>query len=146
MMQYLLCRWHDEAFALDTREVLELLRMVQITRLPSEAGRMDGLLNYRGEVIPVMDACRMFRRDPVGYDADSLIAVMRHQGQGVAVVAHELIDLYEIEENQLKIHDADGNEAFDASLSLDGRLYPVLNIGRLQRDAVAGLQQMAATV
>ena len=145
-MQYLLCRWHDEAFAFDTFEVLELLRMVQITRLPSEAGRMDGLLNYRGEVIPVMDACRLFRRAPVSYDADSLIAVIRHQGQTVAVVTHELLDLHEVEESQVKIHDEDGNEAFHAALSLAGKLYPVLNIGRLQRDAIAGLQQMAATI
>lgn len=145
MKQYLLCRWQEEAFAIDTSEVLELLRMVQITRLPSESGRIDGLLNYRGEVIPVMDCCRLFRRPSVSYDADSLIAVMRHQGQGVAVVAHELLELHEIEESQLRVHDSTGAEAFDASLSIEGRLYPVLNIGRLQQDALASLQQMAST-
>lgn len=145
-MQYLLCRWHDEAFALDTLEVLELLRMVQITRLPSEANQMDGLLNYRGEVIPVMDCCRLFRRPPVPYDADSLIVVMRHQEQAMAVVAHELLDLHEVDEAQIKTYDPTGTEGFHAALNLDGQLYPVLNIGRLQRDAQASLQAMAETI
>lgn len=145
-MQYLLCRWHDEAFALDTRELLELLRMVQITRLPSEAGTMDGLINYRGEVIPVLDCCRLFRRDPVAYDTDSLIAVMRHQGQAMAVVAHELIDLHEVSEDMIKVYDTTGKEAFHAALKLEGRLYPILNLGRLQQDAKHALQAMAQAI
>ena len=141
-MQYLLCRWHDEAFALDTSEVLELLRMVQITRMPTESERMDGMLNYRGEVIPVMDSCRLFRRPTVAYNIDSLIAVIRHQNQAMAVLAHELIDMHEVAEDQIKVYDNSGTEPFHAVLKLDNQLYPVLNLGRLQQDAEKSLQQM----
>lgn len=142
-MQYLLCRWHDEYFALDTREVLELLRMVQITRLPTEAGRIDGLVNYRGEMVPVLDSCRLFRRPGVAYDADSLLAVLQHQGQTMAVVAHELMDLQEVSEDQIKVYDTTGQEPFHAALKLDARLFPILNIGRLQQDARDALEQLA---
>lgn len=144
MLQYLLCRWANEAFALDTREVIELIRMVQITRLPTEAGRIDGLINYRGQMVPVLDSCRLFQKPSQAYDTDSLIVVMRHEGQLVAVVAHELLELHEVEADQLQVHDATQQEPFDAALRLDeGHLYPVLNLKRLQQDAKAALQILA---
>ena len=146
MRQYLLCRWHDEAFALPTDEVLELLRMVAVTRLPSEAGRIDGLINYRGEMIPVLDSSRLFQRPAIAYDTDSLLAVIRHEGQAMAVAAHELIELRDAGEDQIKIYDSSGQEPFHAALKLDDRLYPILNLGRLQQDAHTSLQQLAQTI
>jgi len=141
-MQYLLCRWNDEAFALPTTEVLELLRMVSITRMPTENDRMDGMINYRGEVIPVLDSCRLFKRPAVPYTAESLLAVIRHDNQAMAVIAHDLIDMHEISEDQIKVYDSSGTEPFHAVLKLDNKLYPVLNIGRLQQDAHKTLQEM----
>lgn len=143
MLQYLICRWGDEAFALDTREVIELIRMVQITRLPTEAGRIDGLINYRGQMVPVLDSCRLFQKPALSYDTDSLIAVMKHQGQTVAVIAHELLELHEAEEDQIQVHDATHQEPFDAALRLEKGLYPVLNVKRLQQDAKAAMQMLA---
>lgn len=109
--------------------------MVQVTRLPTEAGRMDGLINYRGEMVPVLDACRLFQRPPVAYDIDSMIAIMRHNHQVVAVVAHETLDLQEVPEENVKIYDKSGKEPFHAAVKIDHIVYPILNPERLQQDA-----------
>ncbi|MGV3524494.1 MAG: chemotaxis protein CheW [Candidatus Sericytochromatia bacterium] len=142
-MQYLICKWQEEAFALDTHTVLELVRMVQVTRLPSDSQRMDGLVNYRGRMIPVLDGCRLFQRPSIPYSSDSLLIVMQQAEQLVAVAAHEMLDLHEVSATQVERYQGLAGDPFDAALRLGEQIVPVLNLERLRSDAQQTLQALA---
>ena len=53
-IQYIVIRLGDEQFGIDIRYIDNIVRMQTITRVPKVAAYLKGVINLRGEVIPVM--------------------------------------------------------------------------------------------
>jgi len=45
----------DEEFCLDILKVQEIIRLVEITRIPKAPNYVEGVINLRGKVIPIFD-------------------------------------------------------------------------------------------
>ena len=52
--QYIVIKLGDENFGIDINYIDNILRMQQITRIPKVPAYLKGVINLRGEVIPVM--------------------------------------------------------------------------------------------
>jgi purine-binding chemotaxis protein CheW len=55
MTQYLTFKLDDEVFALDIGKVREVLDFTTVTKVPQTPDFMRGVINLRGNVVPVMD-------------------------------------------------------------------------------------------
>jgi purine-binding chemotaxis protein CheW len=49
-----------ERYAIETRYVREIIRMAQVTPMPGVPDHFIGLMNLRGEILPLVDLCRFF--------------------------------------------------------------------------------------
>lgn len=58
-MLYLLFHVKDESYAVDVRGVIEVVPRVKLRSLPKAPDYVAGLLNYRGESVPVLDLCML---------------------------------------------------------------------------------------
>ena len=56
-MLYLLFHAKNESYAVDAREIIEIVPRVKLRSLPKAPEYVAGLLNYRGESVPVLDLC-----------------------------------------------------------------------------------------
>ncbi len=59
----------DEEFGAPIQQVHEILRMVEITRVPRAPQFIEGVINLRGKVMPVLDLRQRFelpRNTPIG--------------------------------------------------------------------------------
>lgn len=56
-MLFLLFSSGDGRYALDTATVAEVVHLVRIIRIPQSPHYVAGLINYRGNPIPVIDLC-----------------------------------------------------------------------------------------
>ncbi len=65
-----------EQFAIDILAVQEINRMMQITRVPQSPECLEGVINLRGRIIPVIDLRRRFGMQPSTRDAESRIVVV----------------------------------------------------------------------
>lgn len=57
----------DEEFGVDILKVQEINRMVDITKVPQSPDFVEGVINLRGEIIPVIDLRKRFglsKKDP----------------------------------------------------------------------------------
>ena len=52
--QYIVVRLGDEQYGVDIRYIDNIVRMQKITRVPKVAPYLKGVINLRGEVIPIM--------------------------------------------------------------------------------------------
>lgn len=52
----------EEAYAVDIHQVREIIRIPDITRLPRTPDFIEGVINLRGGVIPVLDLAHRFGR------------------------------------------------------------------------------------
>ena len=52
--QYIVIRLGHEQYGIDIRYIDNIVRMQHITRVPKLAGYLRGVINLRGEVVPIM--------------------------------------------------------------------------------------------
>jgi len=56
-MLFLLFHVNDESYAVDVRDVTEVVPRVKLRSIPKAPAYVAGLLNYRGDSVPVLDLC-----------------------------------------------------------------------------------------
>jgi purine-binding chemotaxis protein CheW len=65
-----------EEFAVDILTVQEINRMMQITRVPQSPHFIEGVINLRGRIIPVVDLRKRFGMEAREHNSDSRIVVV----------------------------------------------------------------------
>ncbi len=66
----------DEEFAIEILTVQEINRMMLITRVPQSPPCVEGVINLRGRIIPVIDLRKRFDLEPSSKGNDSRIVVV----------------------------------------------------------------------
>jgi purine-binding chemotaxis protein CheW len=98
--QYITFKLGDELFAIDVSQVREVLEISQITRVPTAPEYMRGVVNVRGQAIPVVDLRLRFGLPPSADTVNSRIIVMELSIDGESAVlggiadsVHEVIEI-----------------------------------------------------
>ncbi len=96
---FLTFRLGEETFAVEVEHVREILDFADITRVPTAASCMLGVVNVRGTATPVIDLRLKFGLPPEKHTIDSRIMVMEMEFEdGVAAIGgladsvHEVVD------------------------------------------------------
>jgi purine-binding chemotaxis protein CheW len=58
--QVVVCQLGDESYGLDIGSVYEIIRFRECTAVPAAPGFVDGVINLRYRIIPVVDLARRF--------------------------------------------------------------------------------------
>jgi purine-binding chemotaxis protein CheW len=82
----------EEYFAINVTQVLNILQLVQITKVPTAPEYMKGVINLRGTVLPIIDIRIKFGMPPIEYKRDTVILVLNVEIDGETVNAGILVD------------------------------------------------------
>ncbi len=77
-MLYLLFHVNDESYAVDVREVIEVVPKVKLRSIPKAPDYVAGLLNYRGASVPVLDLCMLLHERKCAAVFSSRIVLMKY--------------------------------------------------------------------
>jgi purine-binding chemotaxis protein CheW len=75
-MQYLTFVLRDENFAVDIAKVREVLDVSTMTKIPRMPDYLSGVINLRGNVVPVMDLGKKLGMPPVGHSKNTCIIIV----------------------------------------------------------------------
>ncbi len=104
--QYLTFRLGEEIFGLDVGKVREILDMTTITRIPRTPEFLRGVINLRGNVVPVVDMRLKFGLPAVEKTVDTCIVVTEVTLEGETTVLGALVDsvqeVFELEPGQIE--------------------------------------------
>ena len=92
LQQYLSFRLQDETFAVDVRQVKEIIDRIAITRVPQMPRFVLGVINLRGAVVPVIDLRSKFGLPPREGSRDTCIVVLEVEIDGQDTVVGALVD------------------------------------------------------
>jgi purine-binding chemotaxis protein CheW len=84
----------DEEFAVNILAVQEINRMMEITRVPQAPPEVQGVINLRGKIIPVVDIRKRFNLDARDHNSDNRIIVVKVQGRVIGFIVdcvHEVL-------------------------------------------------------
>ncbi|MCL0033338.1 chemotaxis protein CheW [Thermodesulfovibrionales bacterium] len=85
-----------EEYAVDILKVQEINRMTEITRVPNSPPQMEGVINLRGKVIPVVNLRKRFGLTPKDNDEHSRIMVMDIQGITIGFVMDSVSEVLRV--------------------------------------------------
>lgn len=66
----------EEEFGVDILKVQEIIRLVEITRVPNAPDFVEGVINLRGKVIPVIDLRKRLGLSSIAANSDTRIVVV----------------------------------------------------------------------
>lgn len=75
-----------EVYALDILAVQEIIRMQNITDVPRTADYVEGVINLRGKVIPIIDLRKRFSLDAQDETKDTRIIVVEIDGKIMGMI------------------------------------------------------------
>ena len=82
-VQYIVVKLGDEQYGIDIGFVDNIVRMQQITRVPKSQPYYVGVINLRGEVVPIMSLRRRFGLEDDVYASASRIIIIRLDDQAL---------------------------------------------------------------
>ncbi|MBI4703082.1 MAG: chemotaxis protein CheW [Deltaproteobacteria bacterium] len=100
--ELLLLRVSDVQFGIAVRSLCEVIGLVEITRIEGEMGLCEGIINYRGAVIPVVDARRALGFRPARRGLRGNIVITDVAGQRTGLIVDEVVDVRRIPETAIE--------------------------------------------
>ena len=86
----------DEEFGVDILHVQEINRMLEVTRVPNAPACVDGVINLRGRVIPIIDLRRRFGMERKEHDKNTRIVVVELSGRVLGFVVDAVREVLRI--------------------------------------------------
>ena len=91
-VRLLVFRIADLACAVEVASVREIGAVPRATRIPGAAEAVDGLINVRGELVPLVDGARLLGRP--ARPAEPAMVLLAHEGRSLGLVVDEVLDLF----------------------------------------------------
>ena len=86
----------DEEFGVDILRVQEIIRTMAITKVPKAPEFVEGVINLRGKVIPIIDLRRRFGLQPKEHDKHTRIIVIEINTMIVGFVVDSVSEVLRI--------------------------------------------------
>ena len=120
--QFIVVRFENEQYGIDIKYIDNIVRMQQITRVPKVQPYMKGVINLRGEVIPVMSI-----RLKMGYEPDEItkntrIIILKVDGNdAIGVLVDEVKEVVTLDTAQIEKIAYDSKDEKDNFISGIGK-------------------------
>lgn len=82
-IQYIVVKLGDEQYGIDISYIDNIVRMQRITRVPKSQDYYVGVINLRGEVVPIMSLRRRFELEDDVYQNATRIIIIRIEDQSM---------------------------------------------------------------
>lgn len=141
----------NEEFAVDISKVQEINRIMNITKIPNSQEFIEGVVNLRGKIVPIMSLRERLGMDKKENDAHTKIIVTEVGGTLIGFIVDEVTEVLRIAhaiiENTPSIVSGIESELIYGVAKLDDRLLILLNLERVCKpQEIESLQEMEQTV
>jgi purine-binding chemotaxis protein CheW len=99
LLQLVSFKISEEEFGIDILKVQEIIRMLEITQVPNSPQYVDGVINLRGKVIPIVDLRCRFGMERREHDRNSRIVVVELSGKIIGFVVDSVNEVLRIPKN-----------------------------------------------
>jgi purine-binding chemotaxis protein CheW len=89
----------NEEFGIDILKVEEIIRIISITKIPNAPEFIEGVINLRGKVIPVIDLRTRLKRAKKPHDNNTRVIVVEVSGITVGFIVDSVREVLRIPKN-----------------------------------------------
>ena len=125
----------NETFGVRIGSVREIVRVPEITAVPSAPETVEGVINLRGKIIPVMDLRKRFGQSEIQPDKKNRILVVELDGKLVGLIVNAASEVLKIAPSDIEAPGnlfSEGESTYVTGVGkLKGRLIILLDIAKL---------------
>lgn len=125
----------EETFGVRIGSVREIVRVPEITTVPNAQETIEGVINLRGKIIPVVDLRKRFSRGEITADKKNRILVVELENKLVGLIVNSASEVLKIPPSEIESPGsvfADGESSYVTGVGkLKGRLIILLDINKL---------------
>lgn len=104
--QYLTFKLREELFGMRLSQTREVIEYAGVTEVPLMPSFLSGVINLRGEVVPVIDLAIRLGRDPIEIKRRTCVIIVEltHDGQNITLglLADSVCEVTEIGDEQIE--------------------------------------------
>ncbi|GAA4654696.1 chemotaxis protein CheW [Anaerocolumna aminovalerica] len=100
--QYIVVNIGQEQYGIDIKYIDNIVRMQRITRVPKAQHYFKGVINLRGEIIPVMSIRLKFGLEPDEFDNGTRIIIVKLDAQSaIGIIVDEVKEVVSLDESMI---------------------------------------------
>ena len=124
-----------EEYGVDALRVQEVIRYVTPVKVPNAPESILGVINFRGEVIPIVDLRKIFRLSPLTIDQYTVIVILETEGKIFGLIADRILDMVNLPVsiiNDGSLGNSQANQRYlKAMVKFEGRLLLILDLDKV---------------
>jgi purine-binding chemotaxis protein CheW len=141
----------DETYGVPIGTIREIVRVPSITAVPNAPESIEGVINLRGKIIPVMDLRKRFHQAEIKSDKKNRILVVELENRLLGLIVNSASEVIKIPPSEIAapgIVFADADSSYVTGVGkLHGRLIILLDIAKLlYRPELKRLEEAAESV
>ncbi len=125
----------NEEYAVNILQVQEILKMMEITAIPQTPAFIEGIVNLRGKVVPVINLRTKLNLDKIEYDHNTRIIVVNINDKTIGFIVDNVREVLRIPKSITELPpqlvNGINTEYFSSIAKLENRLIIILNIDNL---------------
>lgn len=142
--QFVIFRLNNEEYGIDIQNVREIVLMPEITKYPQAEDFIEGIINLRGKIIPIIDLGKRFYGSATETGDASRIIVVSCRDQILGIIVDEVKEVIYLKESMIEPPPAlirQTNSGVTGVGNMDNRLIIILDLGQtLTTSEVSQLQ------
>lgn len=101
--QFIVIRLGDEQYGININNIDNIVRLQSITRVPKVAPYLKGVINLRGEVIPVMSVRVKMGLEPDEYSKSTRIIILKVEQQAtIGIIVDEVKEVVTLNSSEIE--------------------------------------------
>ncbi|MEW6698199.1 MAG: chemotaxis protein CheW [Bacillota bacterium] len=100
--QLVVFQLNDQQYALPINETQEIIRMAEVTRLPNTNYYVEGIINLRGTILPVISLNRRLGLPETEQNEDTRIIVVENKGNKVGMIVDSVLEVGRFTESEVE--------------------------------------------
>ncbi|HBR03178.1 MAG TPA: chemotaxis protein CheW [Ruminiclostridium sp.] len=140
MRQYVVFRVESQEFGADIHKISIIEKMMNISRVPSTPAYIKGVVNLRGEIIPIMSLRLKFGLPEIDADDDTRMIIFKFNDVALGAIVDGVAEVVNLSDDDIENISAISNDRnYDYIMGIgkaEGRLITLLNIEKLINELV----------
>lgn len=126
---------NNQQYGLPILDIQEIIRMVDVKPVPSPNESLEGIINLRGKVIPVLNLRRRLGFPEKEHDGNTRIIVVDHYGKKAGMVVDKVLEVGSFTEEEMELPDSitHAEECISGIIRKENRIWLLLNAEVLEQ-------------
>lgn len=128
-MQIVVFTLEDKEYAINSTAVEEIIKKMDSTVVPKSPAWIEGLINLRGNVVPLVNLSKLLHRED--NQCYTNIVIIKNQDGKIGILVNEIKEVRKINDEDIEKGSIESGNGIVGIIQLDGRLVNYIDLDLL---------------